>query len=161
MEASGGLQRISGALLGFVRGRRGLVAATGTSCVFFNLTASDQYLSIVVPGRMFREAYEREGLAPEALSRTLEDTGTVTSVLVPWNTCGATQAGVLSVATLSYLPYAVFCYLSPLITLLFALLQWRQPLQITPSSVPLPDFSSIPGVEALTSSETESQGDRS
>ena len=153
MEASGGLQRISGALLSFVRGRRGLVAATGTSCVFFNLTASDQYLSIVVPGRMFREAYEREGLAPEALSRTLEDTGTVTSVLVPWNTCGATQAGVLSVATLSYLPYAVFCYLSPLITLLFALLQWRQPLQRTPISSARP--SSAPP-EALSAAEMSS-----
>lgn len=81
--------------------------------------ASDQYLAIVVPGKMFEKAYKKRGLAPENLSRTLEDSGTVTSVLVPWNTCGAYQSGVLGVDTLSYLPYAVFNYLSPFMTLLF------------------------------------------
>jgi len=85
------------------------------------VTASDQYLSIVVPGRMFAKAYKDKGLAPENLSRTLEDSGTVTSVLVPWNTCGAYQSGVLGVDTLSYLPYAFFNIISPFMTLTFAL----------------------------------------
>ena len=90
------------------------------SCLALNITASDQYLAIVVPGKMFAKAYKDKGLAPENLSRTLEDTGTVTSVLVPWNTCGAYQAGTLGVSTLDYLPYAFFNILSPFMTLIFA-----------------------------------------
>ena len=74
----------------------------------FNITASDQYLAIVVPGRMFANTYKEKGLAPENLSRTLEDSGTVTSVLIPWNTCGATQSAVLGVATFAYLPFCFF-----------------------------------------------------
>jgi NhaC family Na+:H+ antiporter len=85
-----------------------------------NVSASDQYLAIVVPGRMFVKAYKDRGLAPQNLSRTLEDCGTVTSVLVPWNTCGAYNAGVLGVATMAYAPWALFCLISPLMTLLFA-----------------------------------------
>lgn len=84
------------------------------------LPASDQYLAIVVPGKMFSKAYRDKGLAPENLSRTLEDSGTVTSVLVPWNTCGAYQSGVLGVSTFAYLPYAFFNIISPFMTLLFA-----------------------------------------
>jgi NhaC family Na+:H+ antiporter len=87
--------------------------------VFFNLTASDQYLAIVVPGRMFANTYEKRDLAPENLSRTLEDSGTVTSVLIPWNTCGAYQSSVLGVATLTYLPYCFFNIISPLMTVFF------------------------------------------
>jgi NhaC family Na+:H+ antiporter len=92
------------------------------TCLFFNSTASDQYLAIVVPGRMFRKTYEDKGLAPELLSRTLEDSGTVTSVLIPWNTCGATQSRVLGVDTWTYAPYAFFNIISPLMTILFAYL---------------------------------------
>ena len=88
------------------------------TCVFFNLTASDQYLSIVVPGRMFSETYRKNGLDPVNLSRTLEDGGTVTSVLVPWNTCGAYQSSVLNVSVTDYFIYAVFNWLSPLITII-------------------------------------------
>jgi len=88
-----------------------------------NLTASDQYLAIVVPGKMFSKAYEERGLAPENLSRTLEDSGTVTSVLVPWNTCGAYQSGVLGVSVFDYALYAIFNWLSPFTTLLFAALR--------------------------------------
>jgi NhaC family Na+:H+ antiporter len=88
--------------------------------LFFNITASDQYISIVVPGEMYHDAFEDRGLKPEVLSRTLEDAGTVTSVLVPWNTGGATQARVLGVPTLSYLPYAFFNIISPLMTVFFA-----------------------------------------
>jgi NhaC family Na+:H+ antiporter len=128
MERSGFLAQISRALLSRVQRRAGLVTATATTSVFLNVTASDQYLAIVVPGRMYQQRFADAGLAPEALSRTLEDAGTVTSVLVPWNTCGATQASVLGVATVAYLPYCFFNWLSPIITILFAQLGWRQPL---------------------------------
>ena len=90
------------------------------SCLALNITASDQYLAIVVPGRMFKQAYEDRNLAPENLSRTLEDSGTVTSVLIPWNTCGAYQSGVLGVSVADYFIYAVFNYVSPFMTLFFA-----------------------------------------
>ncbi len=121
MEACGFLAIISSALLKLAKGTASLIATTAGTCVFINVTASDQYLAIVVPGRMYADAYRKRGLAPENLSRTLEDSGTVTSVLVPWNTCGAYQSGVLGVSTFAYLPYAVFNYLSPLMTLIFAI----------------------------------------
>jgi len=120
MEAIGALHKISATLLKAANSVFGLFASTVASCVAVNLTASDQYLAIVVPGKMFAEPFRDKGLAPENLSRTLEDSGTVTSALVPWNTCGAYQASVLGVSTLAYLPYAVFNYVSPFMTLLFA-----------------------------------------
>ena len=123
MEAIGALARISSALLSMANSVFGLFASTVTSCLALNVTASDQYLAIVVPGKMFSKAYEERGLAPENLSRTLEDSGTVTSVLVPWNTCGAYQSKVLGVSVADYFIYAVFNYLSPFMTLLFAALQ--------------------------------------
>ncbi|MEJ6750003.1 MAG: Na+/H+ antiporter NhaC family protein, partial [Bacteroidia bacterium] len=98
----------------------GLFASTVASCLALNVTASDQYLAIVVPGKMFEKAYKDKGLAPENLSRTLEDSGTVTSALIPWNTCGAYQSGVLGVGVSEYFAYAIFNYLSPFMTLLFA-----------------------------------------
>jgi len=122
MEAIGALSRISTALLNLFHTTFGLFASTVFSCLALNVTASDQYLAIVVPGKMFAKAYKDKGLAPENLSRTLEDSGTVTSVLVPWNTCGAYHSGVLGVPTLSYIGYAFFNYLSPFTTLLFAAL---------------------------------------
>ena len=120
MEAIGALATISRALLNMFHTTFGLFASTVFSCLALNATASDQYLAIVVPGKMFAKAYRDKGLAPENLSRTLEDSGTVTSVLVPWNTCGAYHSGVLGVPTLSYAGYAFFNYLSPFMTLLFA-----------------------------------------
>lgn len=120
MEAIGALAAISRALLNMFHTTFGLFASTVFSCLALNATASDQYLAIVVPGKMFSKAYRDKGLAPENLSRTLEDSGTVTSVLVPWNTCGAYHSGVLGVPTLSYAAYAFFNYLSPFTTLLFA-----------------------------------------
>lgn len=120
MEAIGALTRITDALLKTFHSVFGLFASTVASCLALNLTASDQYLAIVVPGKMFSKAYADKNLAPENLSRTLEDSGTVTSVLVPWNTCGAYQSGVLGVSTFSYLPYAFFNIISPFMTLLFA-----------------------------------------
>ncbi len=121
MEACGFLAAISAALLTLAKGTASLIATTAGTCVFVNVTAADQYLAIVVPGRMYADAYRKKGLAPENLSRTLEDSGTVTSVLIPWNTCGAYQSGVLQVDTAAYLPYAFFNYISPLMTLAFAI----------------------------------------
>ena len=120
MDAIGALARITKELLKLATSVFGLFASTVFSCLGLNAIASDQYLAIVIPGKMFKKAYEDRGLAPENLSRTLEDSGTVTSVLVPWNTCGAYQASVLGVDTLSYAGYAIFNYLSPFMTLLFA-----------------------------------------
>jgi NhaC family Na+:H+ antiporter len=120
MDAIGALSRISQALLSLAKSTFGLFAATVGSCMALNITASDQYLAIVVPGKMFAKAYKDKGLAPENLSRTLEDSGTVTSVLIPWNTCGAYQSGTLGVETFDYLPYAFFNLLSPVMTLIFA-----------------------------------------
>jgi len=120
MEAIGALARISKALLNLFHTTFGLFASTVFSCLALNATASDQYLAIVVPGKMFAKAYRDKGLAPENLSRALEDSGTVTSVLIPWNTCGAYHSGVLGVPTFSYAGYAFFNYLSPFMTLLFA-----------------------------------------
>jgi NhaC family Na+:H+ antiporter len=120
MDAIGALERISSALLNWAQTTFQLFASTVASCLAINLTASDQYLSIVIPGKMFSKAYKNRKLAPENLSRTLEDSGTVTSVLIPWNTCGAYQSGVLGVGVGEYFIYAIFNWLSPFMTLLFA-----------------------------------------
>ncbi|WOD43765.1 Na+/H+ antiporter NhaC [Hwangdonia lutea] len=122
MDAIGALSRITKSLLKMAHTTFGLFASTVASCLALNLTASDQYLAIVVPGKMFKQAYEDKGLAPENLSRTLEDSGTVTSVLIPWNTCGAYHSKVLFgyAGATAYIPYAFFSILSPVMTLLFA-----------------------------------------
>lgn len=122
METSGMLQRITASIIRLAKSTGSLVASTAGTCVFFNVTASDQYLAIVVPGRMYAQTYRERGLKPENLSRTLEDSGTVTSVLIPWNTCGATQASVLGVSTFVYAPYCFFNIISPFMTILFAYL---------------------------------------
>ena len=120
MDAIGALATISKALLKLFHTTFGLFASTVASCLALNVTASDQYLAIVVPGKMYSKAFADKGLAPENLSRTLEDAGTVTSVLVPWNTCGAYQSGVLGVSVADYFVYAIFNWLSPFMTLIFA-----------------------------------------
>ncbi|MEX0362950.1 MAG: Na+/H+ antiporter NhaC family protein, partial [Allomuricauda sp.] len=120
MDGIGALQRITKSLLSMAKTTFGLFASTVGSCLALNVTASDQYLALVVPGKMFAKAYEERGLAPENLSRTLEDSGTVTSVLVPWNTCGAYHSGVLGVPVIDYFAFAIFNWLSPFMTLLFA-----------------------------------------
>ncbi|WP_308992011.1 Na+/H+ antiporter NhaC [Mariniflexile litorale] len=122
MDAIGALARVTKELLKLAHTIFGLFASTVISCLGLNAIASDQYLAIVIPGKMFKQAYQDRGLAPENLSRTLEDSGTVTSVLIPWNTCGAYQSGVLGVDTLHYAGYAIFNWLSPFMTLLFAAL---------------------------------------
>ena len=122
MEAIGALNRITQSLLSLAQSTFGLFTSTVASCLAINLTASDQYLAIVVPGKMFSKAYKDRGLAPENLSRTLEDSGTVTSALIPWNTCGAYHSSVLGVPVFEYFIFAVFNYLSPFVTLTFAAL---------------------------------------
>jgi NhaC family Na+:H+ antiporter len=123
MDGIGALSKISETLLGMAKTTFGLFASTVASCLALNVTASDQYLAIVIPGKMFSKAYKNKGLAPENLSRTLEDSGTVTSVLIPWNTCGAYHSGVLGVGVADYFVYAIFNWLSPFMTLLFAAFQ--------------------------------------
>ncbi|MEQ1586653.1 MAG: Na+/H+ antiporter NhaC [Cyclobacteriaceae bacterium] len=125
MESCGLLMRIVEEIIKFAHSTGSLVASTAVTSIFFNLTAGDQYMAIAIPGRMFAETYRKKGYKPELLSRTLEDAGTVTSVLVPWNTCGATQAKVLGISTWAYAPYCFFCIISPLMTVLQAYLNYK------------------------------------
>jgi NhaC family Na+:H+ antiporter len=125
MEVCGLLDSITRPIVRLAKSDGSLIATTAGTCVFFNATASDQYLAIVVPGKMFSKTYQERGLAPENLSRTLEDSGTVTSVLFPWNTCGAAQSGCLGVATGSYWMYCFFNILSPIMTVLVGYLGYK------------------------------------
>lgn len=120
MQEIGALQKISDSLLKVANSTFGLFASTTATCIFFNGTASDQYLAIVVPGKMYQKAFQDKGLAPENLSRTLEDAGTVTSILFPWNTGGAYQSKTLGVSTYDYVFYAFFNLISPIMTLIYA-----------------------------------------
>ncbi len=120
MDGIGALARITCALLKMAKSIFGLFTSTVLSCIGLNVIASDQYLAIVIPGKMYEKAFKDRGLAPENLSRTLEDSGTVTSVLVPWNTCGAYQTSVLGVSVSEYFAFAVFNWLSPIMTLIVA-----------------------------------------
>jgi NhaC family Na+:H+ antiporter len=120
MEASRMLQRIADGILSFVRGSASLIAATIVTCISTNVIASDQYISIVLPGRIFRAEYRNRRLHPKNLSRTIEDAGTLTSPLIPWNTCGAFMSQTLGVATLTYLPFCFFNLISPLIAAIYA-----------------------------------------
>jgi NhaC family Na+:H+ antiporter len=125
MERTGLLAALANGILRLARGVGGLVSATVVTCLGMNVLAPDQYLSIIVPGRMYREAYERQGLHPKLLSRTLEDAGTLTSPLVPWNTCGAFMSTTLGVSALAYLPYAFLNLLNPVIAIVMALVGWK------------------------------------
>jgi NhaC family Na+:H+ antiporter len=118
MEITGMLNKLVTVLLKMVHGTGSLIATTIFTSFGLNVVASDQYMAIVLPGKMFKLEYERRGLAPENLSRTLEDSGTLTSPLVPWNTCGAYMAGTLGVATLTYLPFAFFNIINPLVAII-------------------------------------------
>jgi len=124
MEKCGMLERVAAALLSVARGTTGLIWATLGTCLGINIIASDQYLSIVVPGRMYRSAFEKAGLHPKNLSRCLEDGGTLTSPLIPWNTCGAFMYATLGVFPLLYLPFAFFNLINPLISALYGYTGW-------------------------------------
>lgn len=125
MSASGFLAGISRVFLCFVRRTFSLVASTVGSGILFNLVTADQYISIILTGNMFKETYHDNGYEARLLSRTTEDAVTVTSPLIPWNTCGMTQATVMGVATWTYLPYAVFNYLCPVFSIIIAITGYR------------------------------------
>jgi NhaC family Na+:H+ antiporter len=120
MESANLLIKIAQSIIKYAKSTGSLVASTVATSIFMNITASEQYISIVVPGRMYADIYKKKGLKPEVLSRTLEDGGTVTSVLVPWNTCGAVQSSVLGVSTFTYAPYVFFNIISPFMSIFFA-----------------------------------------
>jgi len=124
MERTGLLRTLASAILSFAHGTGRLVTATICTCFGMNIMAPDQYLSIVVPGRMYREAYGEAKLEPKLLSRTLEDAGTMTSPLVGWNTCGAFMSTTLGVGCLSYAPYAFLNLLCPLIAIIYGFTGW-------------------------------------
>ena len=125
MVASRMLESITRCIIRFVHNRFSTVGSTVITGLFLNLTTGDQFISIVLTADMFKDVYGKQGYEQRLLSRTTEDAATVTSVLVPWNTCGMTQATVLGVPTLTYLPYCFFNLLCPCMTLLIAALGWR------------------------------------
>jgi Na+:H+ antiporter, NhaC family len=138
MEHAGFLERLLVPVVSRAGTRGRLILAVTLSGIGLNVVAGDQYVADVLPARMFRDEFERRGLAPQVLSRTVEDSGTVTSVLVPWNTCGAYISGVLGVSTSAYFPFCFFNILSPLIDVLFGFLGFKVP------EVPLPEEQRMP-----------------
>lgn len=125
IERTGVLERLIGPLIAAARSGGALVTTLVGAAFGTNVLASDQYIAVVLPGRMFRPAFEARGLAPVVLSRTLGDSAAVTSPLVPWNSCGAYMAATLGVATTSYLPFAFFNLINPLVSIAFAFLGLR------------------------------------
>ena len=119
LEHTGLLQRIVSSILSMVHSTGSLIASTVVTCIGCNILTADQYMAIVLPGRMYKVEFEKRGLDPRNLSRTLEDSATMTSALIPWNTCGAFMASTLGVATLAYLPFAFFNYLNPIISVIY------------------------------------------
>jgi NhaC family Na+:H+ antiporter len=125
MEATGLLERVVRGVLALAHSTASLIITTLATSLGVNAVAADQYIAIVLPGRVYRKEYERRGLAPVNLSRALEDAGTLTSPLVPWNTCGAYMAATLGVATVAYLPFALFNLLNPLVAAVMALVGFK------------------------------------
>ena len=125
LTATGQLQDLMRIVVRFVKGTASLVASTVGTAFFCNVALADQYLSIMLASQMFRETYKKEGYEARLLSRSCEDGATVTSVLIPWNTCGLTQSTVLGVATLTYLPYCFFNILSPFTSIIVAAIGWK------------------------------------
>jgi Na+:H+ antiporter, NhaC family len=127
MEHAGFLERLLRPIVEHARSRGRLILAVNASAVGLNVVAGDQYVADVLPARMFRNEFEQRGLAPQVLSRAVEDSGTVTSVLVPWNTCGAYISGVLGVSTAAYFPYCFFNFLSPILDVLYGFVGFKVP----------------------------------
>ena len=125
MVASRMIESITGVIMRWVRSRVSLVSSTVGTGIFLNITTGDQFISIVLNADIFKDVYRQEGYESRLLSRTTEDAATVTSVLIPWNTCGMTQSTVLGVPTLTYLPYCFFNLLSPLMSIFVAAIGWR------------------------------------
>jgi NhaC family Na+:H+ antiporter len=135
MEHGGMLNRLIAPLVARAHSAARLIVTVAGTCIGLNVVAGDQYVADVLPSRVFRGEFARQGLAPRMLSRTVEDTGTVTSVLVPWNSCGAYMTGVLGVSTMQYLPWAIFNYVNPLVAIGYALTGFRVE-RITPDTGP-------------------------
>ncbi len=150
MERAGFLQRLLEPIVSRARRRGSLIASVTASGVGLNVIAGDQYVADVLPARMFRDEFARRGLAPQVLSRAVEDSGTVTSVLVPWNTCGAYISGVLGVSTIAYLPFCFFNLLSPLLDVVYGFLGFKVPAAETPWA----EDDATPTETALTGGET-------
>jgi NhaC family Na+:H+ antiporter len=127
MEHAGFLARIMRPVVARANTRGKLILAVNASGIGLNVIAGDQYVADVLPARMYREEFAHRGLAPQVLSRAVEDSGTVTSVLVPWNTCGAYVSGVLGVPTITYLPFCFFNILSPILDVLFGFIGFKVP----------------------------------
>ncbi len=125
MVASRMIESITNVILRFVRTRVSLVSSTVGTGIFLNIATGDQFISIILNADMFKEVYRKEGYESRLLSRTTEDAATVTSVLIPWNTCGMTQSTVLGVSTWTYLPYCIFNYISPLMSIIVAAIGWK------------------------------------
>jgi NhaC family Na+:H+ antiporter len=154
MEAAGFLDRLMAPLLARARSAGGLIATVAATCLGLNIIAGDQYVADVLPSRAFRAAFAKAGLAPRMLSRTVEDSGTVTSPLVPWNSCGAYMTGVLGVPTMEYLPYAFFNIVNPVIAVIFGFTGFRVERikppggQAEAAAVGEPGATVVPGKEA-------------
>ncbi len=125
IEKLGMLKRIVDSVIHLASSTGSLILTTALTCIGVNILAADQYISIVLPGRMYRLEFKKRNLASKNLSRVLEDTGTVTSVLIPWNTCGAFMAGTLGVATFAYMPYCFFNIFSPMVSVLYGYLNFK------------------------------------
>lgn len=125
MTASGMLGSITSVFIRFMKHTAGLVGSTVISGLFLNICTADQYISIILTGNMFKDIYQKKGYESRLLSRTTEDSVTVTSVLIPWNTCGMTQATILGVATFTYLPYCFFNLISPLMSITVAAIGFK------------------------------------
>jgi NhaC family Na+:H+ antiporter len=156
-EHAGFLERLLRPVVARAPGRGRLILAVNASGIGLNVTAGDQYVADVLPARMFRDEFRRRGLAPQVLSRAVEDSGTVTSPLVPWNTCGAYMSGVLGVSTVSYLPFCFFNLLSPVLDVVYGFLGFKvqtlepagaRPAAAAPPPAQAPDPAGVPAVRA-------------
>ena len=125
LEHAGFLERLLRPVVTRARSRGQLILAVNASAISLNVTAGDQYVADVLPSRMFRDEFRRRGLAPQVLSRAVEDSGTVTSPLIPWNTCGAYMSGVLGVSTAAYFPFCFFNLLSPVLDVIYGFVGFK------------------------------------
>ena len=119
LEHSGMLMRLIRAALAAAKSTGALIMTVVLSCIGINIVAADQYIAVVLPGKMYRAEFQRRGLKPKNLSRVIEDSGTLTSPLVPWNTCGAYMAATLGVATFAYLPFVFFNLVNPFVSVIY------------------------------------------
>ncbi len=156
MEHAGFLQRLLTPIVSRTRSRGSLILAVNASGIGLNVVAGDQYVADVLPSRMFRDEFRRRGLAPQVLSRAVEDSGTVTSVLVPWNTCGAYISGVLGVPTASYLPFCFFNILSPVLDVLYGFIGFKVP-RLAAAETRGAAAASAPGSRDVGSSRDETR----